>query len=66
MRAGEGAMADNTSIPGVDEKYINPRKAWSDQAAYDLQAEKLANMFQENIRKFDVSEAIIKAGPKAS
>jgi phosphoenolpyruvate carboxykinase (ATP) len=54
------------SIPGVDDKYINPRKAWGDDAGYDAQASKLANMFVENIKNFDVSEAIVAAGPKAS
>lgn len=53
------------TIPGVDQKYVNPREAWDDQAAYDEQAEKLAKLFQENITKFDASEAIVKAGPKA-
>jgi phosphoenolpyruvate carboxykinase (ATP) len=52
------------SIPGVDDKYVNPRKAWGDTAAYDAEASKLARLFRENITKFDVSEAIIAAGPK--
>ena len=52
------------SITGVDAKYINPREAWDDKAAYDEQAQKLANMFQDNIKKFDISEAIVAAGPK--
>lgn len=53
------------SIPGVDQKYVNPREAWDDTAAYDEQAEKLAKLFQENIKKFDISDEIIQAGPKA-
>ena len=53
-----------TEIPGVDSRYVDPRASWGDDAAYDKQAQALANLFQNNITKFDVSEAIIAAGPK--
>jgi phosphoenolpyruvate carboxykinase (ATP) len=52
------------SIPGVDAKYLNPRAAWADQAAYDAEASKLATLFQENIKKFNTSPAIVAAGPR--
>jgi phosphoenolpyruvate carboxykinase (ATP) len=52
-------------IPGVDEKYINPKAGWGDDDAYEAQAQKLAALFQDNISNFDVSDAIIAAGPKA-
>lgn len=54
-----------TAIPGVDEKYIDPKAGWLDDAAYEAQAEKLAALFQENIQKFEVDDAIIAAGPKS-
>ena len=54
------------SIPGVDDKYVNPREGWSDTAAYDEQAGKLAALFAENIANFDVSNDIVSAGPKGS
>ena len=53
-----------SSIPGVDDKYINPQKAWNDPAAYQKQASKLAALFLENIKKFDANDAIVNAGPK--
>lgn len=52
-------------IPGVDAHYVDPKAGWDNPAAYEEQASKLAALFQENIKKFDVSDAIIAAGPKA-
>lgn len=54
------------SIPGVDPQFVDPRTGWDDAAAYDAQANKLAQLFQENFKRFDVSAAIVAAGPKAA
>ncbi len=53
-----------TEIPGVDQRYTDPRASWGDGSAYDEQAGKLAALFQNNIKKFEVSEAIVEAGPR--
>ncbi len=53
-----------TAIPGVDNKYVNPRAGWGDAAAYDEQAARLAALFQENIRKFNPSPSVMAAGPR--
>jgi len=64
----ETLEAMNLQVPkavnGVDAKYLNPRAAWSNQAAYDESAAKLAGLFAKNIVKFDVSEEIAAAGPQ--
>jgi phosphoenolpyruvate carboxykinase (ATP) len=54
-----------TAIPGVDDKFVEPRASWGDDAAYDQQAGKLASLFQQNIGNFNVSAAILAAGPTA-
>lgn len=40
------------SIPGVPTEILLPRSTWSDPAAYDLQANKLASLFLENYDQY--------------
>jgi phosphoenolpyruvate carboxykinase (ATP) len=53
------------SIPGVDDQYVDPKTGWGNDEAYEDQASQLAALFLENITHFDVSEAIVAAGPKS-
>lgn len=55
-----------TSCPDVPAGVLDPRATWSDQAAYDQQAAKLARMFVENFKTFsgDVDAAVVAAGPR--
>lgn len=54
-----------TSCPNVPANVLQPKNTWSDPAAYDAQAQKLAQMFKENFTQFaDKASAEIKAaGP---
>lgn len=59
-------LAVPTAVPGVPSEVLDARGTWSDPAAYDAQARKLAEMFRANIEKFGaaVSAEIKSAGPK--
>jgi phosphoenolpyruvate carboxykinase (ATP) len=54
-----------TEIPGVDMHFVDPLIGWESVEAYNEQARTLAALFEENIAKFGVSEAITQAGPKS-
>jgi phosphoenolpyruvate carboxykinase (ATP) len=55
------------SCPDVPAEVLKPRHTWSDPAAYDAQANKLAQMFVNNFHAFEasVSAEVRAAGPKA-
>ncbi|WP_304986197.1 phosphoenolpyruvate carboxykinase [Coxiella-like endosymbiont] len=63
----ENLKGFNLAIPksatGVEDKVLNPRQAWTDVRAYDIKALTLIEKFQENFVKFQVTDAIKKAGP---
>ena len=50
-------------VDGVDPKVLTPKETWSDQAQYDEYLKNLIKQFQDNFKKFSVSEAIVAAGP---
>jgi len=54
------------AVPDIDGNLLNPRRTWSNSAAYDAQGAKLASMFVQNFTKFSphVDDAIRAAGPK--
>jgi phosphoenolpyruvate carboxykinase (ATP) len=54
-----------TSVPGVPSEVLDPRGTWSDKAAYDVQAAKLAKMFVENFKTnfADADPKVAAAGP---
>jgi phosphoenolpyruvate carboxykinase (ATP) len=55
-----------TSCHRVPGEILQPKMTWSDPAAYDTTAQKLAKLFHENFAKFagDSPSAIAAAGPR--
>jgi phosphoenolpyruvate carboxykinase (ATP) len=55
-----------SSCPDVPAAFLQPRSTWQDQAAYDVQARKLARMFAENFQAFadGVPQSVREAGPR--
>ena len=52
-------------IDGVDSTLLNPVDTWDDKDAYQSQEADLIKQFTNNFKRFDVSEAILAAGPSS-
>jgi phosphoenolpyruvate carboxykinase (ATP) len=54
------------SCPDVPDEMLDPKSTWSDKAAYDAQALKLAEKFVNNFKKFEehTSDEIKAAAPR--
>lgn len=53
-----------TAVKGVDSQLLNPRNCWSDRDAYDNKASELAQLFTNNIQKFQPHKDVLRAGPQ--
>jgi len=40
------------SVPDVADVLLDPRRTWEDEAAYELQAKKLVQMFADNFAQY--------------
>jgi phosphoenolpyruvate carboxykinase (ATP) len=58
-------LAVPAAVPGVPSELLVPRSTWSDPAAYDAAAKRIAHMFHENFAAYadGVSRAVRNAGP---
>jgi phosphoenolpyruvate carboxykinase (ATP) len=54
------------SVPGVPARLLRPRETWSDPAAYDARAKRLAGLFRSNFEAYaaQVSDAVRRAAPR--
>lgn len=52
------------TLEGVDAKLLNPSKNWPNAADWEEAAKALAQQFVANFKKYNVSEAVVNAGPQ--
>ena len=56
-----------TELPGVDPNILDPRDTYANPAEWTAKADKLAEMFINNFKKFEGNEAgkaLVAAGPQ--
>lgn len=60
-------LAVPTSVEGVPDEILMPRKTWADKDAYDAKAHELAEMFRKNFEKYEdqATQEVVDAGPQA-
>jgi phosphoenolpyruvate carboxykinase (ATP) len=53
-------------LPGIDPVLLDPKSTWPDHKAFDEQANKLANMYAKNFKKYEGKSSVdyAKFGPK--
>jgi phosphoenolpyruvate carboxykinase (ATP) len=54
------------SVPGVEQRILNPRETWADKADYDATAARLVKLFNDNFARFaeHVDQSVLDAAPK--
>ncbi len=59
-------LAIPKAVKNVPAEMLTPKNTWSDKAAYDAMAKKLASLFNENFKKYadQASEGVRAASPK--
>ncbi|MGK0360614.1 MAG: phosphoenolpyruvate carboxykinase (ATP) [Bradymonadia bacterium] len=51
------------TVPGVDPRVLDPRNAWSDEAAYVKSADELAGIFHTAANKMELPADVLASGP---